>query len=69
MPKAKAAKMLSVREFAEMLGIREATVRAWLLMRRISYHKVGRKVVISESEVERILAAGSVPAAPQRPKA
>ncbi len=69
MPKAKAAKMLSVREFAEMLGIREATVRAWLLMRRISYHKVGRKVVISEDEVTRILSAGAVPAAPQRPQA
>jgi excisionase family DNA binding protein len=61
--------MLSVPEFAKALGIRESTVRAWILRRAVSYHKIGRRVLFTEDEVSRILSAGAVPAAPQRPTA
>ncbi len=63
------SQMLNVREFADRLGIRESTVRAWILRRAVSYHKIGRRVLFSEDEVARILSAGAVPAAPQRPQA
>jgi len=46
---------LRVEEVAKMLGYKSSTIRKKLLRREISYRKVGRIVVIPESEVERLL--------------
>jgi len=46
---------LRVEEFAERTGYRIPTVRKKLLRREISYRKVGRIVLIPESEVDRLL--------------
>ena len=46
---------LRVDEVAQMLGYKSSTIRKKLLRREISYRKVGRIVVIPESEVERLL--------------
>ena len=46
---------LRVDEVAQMLGYKASTIRKKLLRREISYRKVGRIVVIPESEVERLL--------------
>jgi len=46
---------LRVEEVAKMTGYKSSTIRKKLLRREIGYHKVGRIVVIPESEVERIL--------------
>ena len=46
---------LRVEEVAKMLGYKPSTIRKKLLRREISYRKVGRIVVIPESEVERLL--------------
>ena len=55
--------LLSVPEVAERLAIKESTVRAWLLRRRLEYVRVGRRSVrIRLSEVQRIIAEGTVPA-------
>ena len=57
------ATMLTVPEFAAELGLKEATVRAWILKRRISYSKVGGKSVrIPRSELERLTTENFVPA-------
>src|SRR5688572_12110925 len=57
------AVMLTVPEFAEQLGLKEATVRAWILRRRISYCKInGKSVRIPRSELDRLTTENFVPA-------
>ena len=53
---------LTVKECADALGCTEACVRRWILLRKIASYSVGRLVRIAESEVERILREGFVPA-------
>ena len=53
------AKLLTVREVAERLGLKESTIRKRILLRQIAYVKPGlRAVRIPVEELERILAAG-----------
>ena len=53
---------LSVKEFAEALGITEAAVRRWLLERRIASTRVGRLVRIPADEITRLVDSGFRPA-------
>jgi excisionase family DNA binding protein len=55
----------TVEQAAEKLGLAEATVRAWMAQRRIEYIKLGRAVRVPESEIERLIAAGTVPSREQ----
>ena len=55
-------KLLIVAEAAEALRVKEATIRAWVLRRKISSFRVGRAVRISEEEIQRILHDGERPA-------
>jgi excisionase family DNA binding protein len=55
-------KMLTVPEAAARLRLSPAAIRAWVMRRRISYCKLGRSVRISESEITRLITAGSMPA-------
>ena len=50
----------SVGEVARQLGLKEGTIRRWILLRRIDYIKVGSAVRIHASEVERIIQEGRV---------
>jgi excisionase family DNA binding protein len=53
--------MLRVEQAAERLGIQPATIRSWILSRRIGYVRIGRRAVrIPESEIIRIIQAGTV---------
>lgn len=55
--------LLTVSEVAARLAVKESTVRAWLLSRRFSRVRVGRRAVrVPLTEVERIIAEGTVPA-------
>ena len=55
--------LLTVREVAQLLNLRESTVRAWLLRRRLAYTRVGKRAVrIFASEVDRVIDEGAVPA-------
>jgi len=57
------SRLLRVPEFAERVGLRPSTVRSWILHRRISYVRVGpRAIRIPETEAQRLLAVGFVPA-------
>lgn len=59
--------LLTVKEVAQRLALREATIRAWLLARRIASVRVGRRAVrIPSSEIDRILTGGFVPARESR---
>jgi len=55
-------KLLTVAETAEALRIKPATVRAWVLRRKLASFRVGRAVRISAQEIERILHDGLRPA-------
>ena len=54
-----------VPEVAEKLGISEKTVWAWIGARRLSVHRIGRSVRVSDREIERILSVGYSPALEQ----
>ena len=59
--------LMSVDRWAEKMGIKPSTARAWLLRRKIAYVKVGKRAVrIPLSEAERIFREGYVPAREQR---
>jgi excisionase family DNA binding protein len=59
--------LLRVSEAAELLAVRESTVRAWLLNRRIGRIRVGRRsVLIPMTEINRLIQEGTVPAREQR---
>lgn len=55
--------MLTVSEAARRLGLKESTVRAWILARRITYVKVGRRSVrIPAEAIEKFIAKNTIPA-------
>ena len=58
-------KLLTVREAANRLGLKESTLRKRILLRQIAYVKPGvRAVRIPIEELERILVVGFRPAMP-----
>jgi excisionase family DNA binding protein len=59
-------KLITIREAADRLGLKESTIRKYILKRQIAYVKPSvRAVRIPIEELERILAAGLSPAIPQ----
>ena len=60
-------KLLTVREAAERTGTQESTWRAWVLHRRVTFVKLGRRSVrIPESALEQMIAEGTVLAREKR---
>jgi excisionase family DNA binding protein len=60
-------KLITIREAANRLGLKESTIRKYILKRQIAYVKPSvRAVRIPIEELERILAAGLRPVIPQR---
>lgn len=58
--------MLTVRETAQRLGLKDSTIRAWIAHRRIGIVRLGRAVRIPVEEVERLVAEGTIPARGKR---
>jgi excisionase family DNA binding protein len=59
--------LLRVSEAAERWAVKESTVRAWLLARRISCVRVGKRAIrIPVAEVERLISEGTLPARERR---
>jgi excisionase family DNA binding protein len=54
--------LYSVEAAVPRLGVKVPTLRKWISQRRISYVRVGRRIFISDEEISRIVAAGTVPA-------
>lgn len=57
-------KLLSVEEAAAYIGLKPATVRNWLWRRSIPSYRIKRSVRIKQSDLDRILDDGFVPADP-----
>jgi len=60
------SKLLRVAQVAELLGLKECTVRSWIAGRRIAVVRLGRAVRVIDEEVERLIAEGTIPA--KRPR-
>jgi excisionase family DNA binding protein len=49
-------KMYRVSEAAEALGVKESTIRKWILLRKVGYSKLaGGAVRIPQRELERVI--------------
>ena len=54
--------LLTLREAARRLGLREKTLRRWVSLRKIEYIKAGERAVrISSAEIDRLIESGRVP--------
>jgi excisionase family DNA binding protein len=59
-------KLLTVREASDMLALKPATIRAWLLRRKLPRVNCGRAVRIPAEAVERFIAENTIPARERR---
>lgn len=50
--------LLSVSQAAELLGIREQTLRKWMSLGRLSYVKVGRRTLLEQAAVCQLIEDG-----------
>jgi excisionase family DNA binding protein len=54
------SRLLNVHQAAARLGLKEKTIRQWIALRKIEYVKAGAAVRIRQSEIDRIIRAGTV---------
>lgn len=55
-------KRLDVPAAADFMGVKPPTIRKWILRRQIPYIKIGKLVRIRQSDLEKLLERGTVPA-------
>ena len=53
--------LLTVAEVAAVLGIKDATVRAWICRRKITYVKLGRLVRIPAKHIKMLIERATIP--------
>ena len=58
--------LLSIEESAARLGLKPVTVRLWAAQRKIGSVKLGRRRLIPEREVDRLVELNLIPALPAR---
>jgi excisionase family DNA binding protein len=46
--------------------LKKATISKWVQQRRITYVKLGHRVLIPESEIQRLIEANTFPALPEQ---
>jgi excisionase family DNA binding protein len=46
---------MSVQEAADLLGVSRHTLRRWLALRLLPYHRCGRRVVLDPRDLEQFL--------------
>lgn len=56
------SELLSVAEGADRMHVKSATVRAWILKRKIPYVKLFGRVFLRRSDVEALITASLIPA-------
>jgi excisionase family DNA binding protein len=59
-------KLLNVKEVSEALGVRPATIRAWLLRRKLPRTKCGRAVRVSADAIALFIERNTIPAKEER---
>jgi excisionase family DNA binding protein len=53
--------LLTISEACEVLRLKPSTVRSWILKRKMSYVKMGGRVLIRESDCQQLIQAGLRP--------
>lgn len=61
-----ADRLLTLTECAERTGHKTSTWRAWILLRKVPYHKIGRSVRVLESDLQRMIEESRIPAREDR---
>jgi excisionase family DNA binding protein len=64
MPQA-TARVVSVEETARTLGLKPSTIRAWILARKITSVRLGRRVMIPKQAIDELLEMVLIPARKQ----
>jgi len=59
-------RLLTLSECAARTGHKVSTWRAWVLLRKVPYHKIGRSVRVLESDLEAMIAESRIPAREDR---
>jgi excisionase family DNA binding protein len=54
--------LLTCQQVAQRTGLKEGTIRRWILLRRIPFVHIGRAVRIRETDLEAIIQEGYTPA-------
>jgi excisionase family DNA binding protein len=52
----------TVKQAAEQWNISERTVRDWIYLRKVTFIRVGRCIRIPQSEIDKVLEQGTIPA-------
>jgi excisionase family DNA binding protein len=60
---ASAPELMTIPESTNLLRVKESTIRAWILQRRLPYVKMGRRVFLRRSDLLDLISNGFVPAA------
>jgi excisionase family DNA binding protein len=60
------ATLVSVETAAMRLGLKPVTVRLWIARRRLACVRLRRRVLVPESEIDRLIERGTIPAAEER---
>jgi len=55
-------KLVGLAVASEMTGCAVPTLRRWLRLRRLPYYRIGGRVLLDETDVERFISAGRVDA-------
>lgn len=61
MPIANESELLTVAETASLLRLKPSTVRAWILHRKIAHVKLGSRVLLRKTDLEKLIAESLVP--------
>jgi len=59
-------KLLSIKEASELLALKPATIRAWLLRRKLPRVNCGRAVRIPVEAIEKFIVENTIPAKEER---
>lgn len=59
-------KLISFEEAQQLTGIKIATWRSWAAQRRIASVRLGRRIKLRVSDLEKFVDAGTIPALPER---
>lgn len=59
-------RLLTLRQASEELGVAVVTLRTWAAQRRVAVVRLGRAVRIPQSEIDRLIQRGTVPAREER---
>jgi len=60
------AQLLTVKQAAEVLGLKVATIRAWLLRRKLPRVNCGRAVRIPAEAIQKFIDENTIPAREER---